>query len=213
MDFYKDLIARQKIQLKSAYELARKCNFEEHHAEHVAFLSLRLFDDLLPLHELGELERFWLLTGALLHDIGMWTEGGRAHHKTVVRIILSAQDLKFNDKERLIVGSIARYHRKALPNNNHDHFAALSMDEKRVVTILAGFLRLADGLDFTHSSRISDLHCTISPKKVSVNCIVAYPPAKLEIQSAFEKSDLLQRYLQRDIKISVKEIRSTYAQN
>jgi exopolyphosphatase/pppGpp-phosphohydrolase len=206
MDFYKGLTTRQKIQLNSAYELARKCNIEEHHAEHVAFLSLKLFDELSSLHELGEPERFWLLIAALLHDIGMWTEGGRAHHKIAVRMILSARDLKFNDKERLMIGSIARYHRKALPSDSHDHFAALSMEEKGVVTILAGLLRLADGLDFTHSSRISDLHCAIAQKKISINCIVTYPPIKLEKQSALKKSDLLKKYLNREIKISTKEI-------
>jgi exopolyphosphatase/guanosine-5'-triphosphate,3'-diphosphate pyrophosphatase len=169
-DFFQSLNAKQTRQLKSAFGLAENCNYPQKHTLQVAHLSLRLFTGLESLHRLGDQEKFWLLSAAILHDIGIWSEGGHAHHKTALKMILNAQVIRYNDKERLIIGSIARYHHKALPSNQHDHFIALSEEEKNKVLALSAILRVADGLDVAHSARINDLKCKIGKKKITIVC-------------------------------------------
>jgi exopolyphosphatase/pppGpp-phosphohydrolase len=198
-NFFQSLNAKQSSQIKSAFNLAENCNYPKKHTLQVIRLSQFLFDDLEPLHKLGKQEKFWLLSAAILHDIGIWSEGSRAHHKTALKIILNAQVIRFSDKERLIIGSIARYHRKTLPSNQHDHFSALSEEEKRIVSILSAILRVADGLDVTHSTRISELNCKISKKKITIICNTDKPKPELEKQSAIEKSDLMQKCFQRAV--------------
>ena len=81
--------AEKERRLQAVLQLAKDCDYEEEHTHQVARLSLRLFDELEPLHRLGPKERFWLRCGALLHDIG-WIEGRKGHHKTSLQLILDA---------------------------------------------------------------------------------------------------------------------------
>jgi exopolyphosphatase/pppGpp-phosphohydrolase len=201
IDFFRSLNVRQTSQLKSAFNLAENCNYPKKHTLQVAYLSLLLFSELEILHKLGDLERFWLLSAAILHDIGIWSEGGRAHHKTTLKMILNAQIIQFNHKERLIIGSIARYHRKALPSDQHDHFSVLSEKEKNIVSILSAILRIADGLDVSHTAQISDLKCRINKKKITILCKKHKPRLELEKQAGLEKSDLMQKCFQRTVNI------------
>ena len=204
-DFFQSLNAKKTSQLKSAFSLAENCNYPQKHTWQVVFLSQRLFSELESLHKLGEQEKFWLLSAAILHDIGIWPEGGRAHHKTALKMILNTQVILYNDKERLIIGSIVRYHRKALPSNHHDHFSVLSTQEKGIVSTLSAILRVADGLDVTHSVRISNLKCKISKKKIAIICNTDTPKPELEKQAALEKSDLMGKCFQRAVIINFRE--------
>jgi exopolyphosphatase/pppGpp-phosphohydrolase len=189
----------QQPVLQAVLRLAQTCEFEVTHTLQVTHLAVRLFDDLQPLHQLGQTERSWLVYAALLHDIG-WIEGWKEHHKVSLRIILTTPMLPFSNKERLLIGSIARYHRKSLPVIKHDHFAALSPDEREKVKVLAGLLRLADALDHSHQQRIRDIRCKVGAKKISIVCTVNQDAAE-EKAAIQEKSDLLQHSLQRAIVI------------
>ncbi len=186
--------------LHPVLQLAQICEFEAGHSRHVTCLALRLFDELQPLHHLGSEERFWLQAASLLHDIG-WVEGWRSHHKTSLRIILSTPMLPFTNKERLIVGSIARYHRKGLPKEKHDNYAALPPATQKVTSQLAAFLRLADGLDRSHCGLVNDLSCRISDDRITIACKVQ-PPAEDELAAAIAKSDLLRKVYKKKVDIT-----------
>jgi exopolyphosphatase/guanosine-5'-triphosphate,3'-diphosphate pyrophosphatase len=186
---------------EAVLELAKTCESEYGHVNHVARLTLRLFDDLQSIHQLDRNDRFLLQCAAILHDIG-WVEGWKNHHKTSLRIILETQLLPFNHHDRLVIGSIARYHRKALPNLSHDHFAALSPEDRKKVQILAAFLRLADGLDRTHRGKIKDLACKLKKSSISLSCASAFPSIE-ELHGGIEKSDLLSLIFDREIKIKI----------
>ena len=185
--------------VKAVLQLASSCNYEAGHTHQVTHLTLQLFDELQSLHGLGEQERFWLRCAGLLHDIG-WTEGQKAHHKTALRLILEEPLLLFNTRERLIVGSVARYHRKALPDESHDHYAALQPSDREIVRTLAALLRVADGLDRTHQSLVKNLACVITSKKIIVHCDVQRP-AEEEQQTALDKGELFEQVLGRKLAI------------
>lgn len=186
---------------EAVIELAKTCESEYDHVNHVAYLTLRLFDDLQSIHHLDPIDRSLLQYAAILHDIG-WVEGWKNHHKTSLRIILETQLLPFNHHDRLMIGSIARYHRKALPNLSHDHFAALVPGDRKKVQILASFLRLADGLDRTHRCKIKDLVCKLKKTSIQLSCASAFPSLE-ELQGGIEKSDLLSLVFDREIKIKI----------
>ncbi len=190
--------------LTAVIQLAQTCDYDASHTSQVTRLALRLFDQLQTLHNLGAEEREWLHYAGLLHDIG-WIEGWREHHKVALRIILDTPLLPFSNKERLIIGSIARYHRKALPDIKHDHFAALAEDERHLVEVLASMLRLADGLDSTHQRRVRDLTCKVTEKKITVQCMVQGEAVEEE-KAAAGKSDLMSRAFGRKVKFDWKPI-------
>ncbi len=189
--------------LEAVLRLAESCKYEAEHTHQVTRLALQLFDELQAVHHLGAKERFWLQAGALLHDIG-WIKGQKRHHKISLRIILNASPLPFDDRERLIIGSIARYHRRALPSRKHGHFAALKPSERKIVSVLAAILRVADGLDRTQRSLVESLSCKVTPKQIVVQCSVSFP-AEIECQAALKKGDLLEQVFQRNLTIELQQ--------
>jgi exopolyphosphatase/pppGpp-phosphohydrolase len=190
--------------LAAVIALAKTCESEYEHVTHVAFLTLRMFDELKELHHLREDDRFLLQCAAILHDIG-WVEGWKNHHKAALRIILETSLLPFNPRERLIVGSIARYHRKALPVLSHDHFAALNPLDRKRVQVLASFLRLADGLDRTHRGKIKDLICKVQKNRIQISCASAFPALE-ELEGGVEKADLLSLIFDREVRLKIKPL-------
>ena len=83
------------------------------HVEHVALLSLQMFDSLaaggLFEPEPGERELLW--AAAMLHDVGM-TISYDDHHKHSHYLIVSAELPGFDPRERALIAQITRYHRK-----------------------------------------------------------------------------------------------------
>ncbi len=195
MDWSASLDPEQNPELKAVFELAKTCGYEASHCNHVTQLALQLFDQLQEIHHLGDQERFWLTCAGILHDIG-WIEGWQSHHKTGLQIILSTPILPFNNRDRLMVGSIVRYHRKALPSTRHDHFAALEETERRTVKILAAILRFANDLDRSHQLVVQHIRCKISPRRIAITCYTddAAPEAERATQ---QKLDLLAKTFKR----------------
>jgi exopolyphosphatase/guanosine-5'-triphosphate,3'-diphosphate pyrophosphatase len=171
MDYGINLTIHQITSLQSVLQLAQTCQVDDQHTQQVTKFALNIFDSTVDLHHLGYPERFLLLCSSLLHDIG-WVDGWKNHHKATLRIILSAPLLRLSAKERLLIGTIARYHRGALPMGKHDHFAAIEPAYKEKVLMLAGILRLADGLDASHQQRITQIIIETTKKKVIIHCTI-----------------------------------------
>jgi len=196
-----ELSKKNELRLEEVQKTARSVSYNEGHSSQVTRLAMRLFDELKELHGLGAEERFWLQCAGILHDIG-WIEGQKGHHKTSLRIILAEKHLPFDERERNIVGSIARYHRRKLPYKGHRNFAALRRDERQKVKALSAILRVADGLDFTQQSLVKDLTSEVSPDQVIVNCTVS-GEAENEKERAMKKGDLFEKVFNRDLTISL----------
>ncbi|HEX8959943.1 MAG TPA: Ppx/GppA phosphatase family protein, partial [Geobacteraceae bacterium] len=147
---------------ESVLEFARSCHFDEEHSVQVARLSLEIFDAVASSFGLAEKERQLLEAAALLHDVG-YLISYSGHHKHSYHLVRHADLFGFTPREREIIASVARYHRKALPKKKHDSFARLSPQDKALVSRLGGILRLADGLDRRRNSVVSALDCSLSP--------------------------------------------------
>jgi putative phosphoesterase len=196
-----ELSKKNELRLEEVLKTARSVSYNGEHSHQVTRLAMRLFDELGELHGLGAEERFWLQCAGILHDIG-WIEGQKGHHKTSLRIILAEPHLPFDERERNIVGSIARYHRRKLPNKGHPHFASLKRDERQKVKVLSAILRVADGLDFSRQSLVKDITSEVSPDQIAINCAVS-GEAETEKNRAMEKGDLFERVFNRDLMISL----------
>jgi exopolyphosphatase/pppGpp-phosphohydrolase len=181
----------EKAQLDATILLAKSCGYEHGHADHVSALALKLFDELKSLHELSDKERYWLQNAAILCDIG-WIEGQKNHHKAALRAILEDSTLLFDEHERLIIGLIARYHHGALPTKEHAHFSSLKKPDRKLVSILASILRVADGLDYSHQNVIKDIECEITPKYIIVKCS-ADRTSEMDREKALYRGQLMEK--------------------
>lgn len=193
-----DPVDEDKI-LKASLRLAESCSYEAGHSHHVTKLALKLFDELSGIHELGAEARFWLHVGAILHDIG-WIEGQKSHHKTALRTILNTRLLPLDNRERLIIGSIARYHRRADPSKKHSHYAALKSSERDMVKMLSAILRVADGMDRSHQSVVKDLSCEVTLEQINIKALVNRP-SEIDRQYGLKKGKLLEKVSKRKLVI------------
>ncbi|MBN1431166.1 MAG: HD domain-containing protein [Methanomicrobiaceae archaeon] len=168
------------------------------HPLHVTKNAVILFDCLRDIHGLGEEEERYLIAGSLLHDVG-WCISEEKHHKHSMNIILEDRSLGFNDEERLIIANIARYHRKALPSDEHDNFTRLTGEEKNIVLVNSSILRVADALDRMHLSRAVITECTVNVDSVLLKCKTG-GISKYEIAAVEKKSDLFEMVFKRKVK-------------
>ena len=143
--------------LASAEAVGHRFRFDLAHGRQVAKLATRLFDELRDEHGLADRERLLLQTSSLLHDIGIYVSL-RAHHKHSQYLLAASQIFGLSDEDTAIVANVARYHRRATPQDSHLPYVALDRQDRVIVTKLAAILRVANALDAEHLQKVRDLH-------------------------------------------------------
>jgi putative phosphoesterase len=169
------------------------------HSQQVRKLALKLFDQLVGIHNLERRERYLLEAAALLHDIG-WSMGSKAHNKASLKLILNDRDLPLSSTERLVIGSIARYHRKGPPRKRHANFGKLTKEDRDVVAKLSAILRVADGMDYGHSSVVRGISASLGTRTVVLS-MKTRGNHFLEEQQVAKKKDLFERVFNRKLKL------------
>src|SRR5205814_4736956 len=127
----------EHVVLEGLRAFGRRCAYREPHAEQVAQLSLSLFDQTRRVHRLGAEERALLHAAAMLHDVGSFVSYNR-HHKHTYYLLYHADLPGFTDRERELIATVARYHRRSVPRDRHEQFQLLTPEERIVVRRLAG---------------------------------------------------------------------------
>ena len=150
---------------RSAVELGRKYDFDEEHGLHVAHLCRQLFQALKDEHKLDS--RFELILGlaATLHEIGRYVSN-TSMHKHSMYLITNSDLFGLGSQDMLLVGLVARYHRRAMPKSTHPGFNTLDRDRRVAVLKLAAMLRVAIALNASRSQRIHELQCTRSKQRL-----------------------------------------------
>jgi len=167
------------------------------HGEQDRKLALMIFNKTKQLHSLERKERYWLECAALLHDIGL-SRGAKGHHKSTLRIILNDLQLPFTYEERYIIGSIARYHRKRLPNKKHFNLKPINQIMREEITVLSSILRVADALDYSHKSVVQSVNVKSFPNHVVLECF-ASGEHNLEEKSVMKKKDLFEKVFRSEL--------------
>ena len=188
------------LRRRSVVMLARRCQVNQVHAAHVAKLALDLFRGTRPLHNLpnsaGELLEF----ATLLHDVGIHISVSK-HHKHSYYLITNTDLAGFSPEEILVIGCIARYHRKATPKDTHEEWKRLGDRQRERVRVLASLLRVADGLDRSYTQLVRGLRVRISEKTIELVLSCVGEP-ELELWSARRKGDLMQEVFGRKLKVT-----------
>lgn len=135
------------------------------HSVHVTRLALQLYDGLTKYgdakHQKRSVssghDREILQAAALLHDVGR-SRREKGHHKASYRLIRHlAPPLGWRSQDLLLAGSVARYHRGALPRAGQKPLQGLSSEQKMEISRLAAILRLASAFDASGDRRIQKL--------------------------------------------------------
>lgn len=177
---------------------ARQIDPEPGHAEQVTRLALQLFDQLESLApDLTAEDRSLLACAAWLHDIG-WSRGRKRHHKVALDLIMQDTHLPLHEPQRRMVGLVARYHRRALPQLHHKVYRKLSEPEQWKVQQLASVLRIADGLDRGHVGAVQQVRCSLSDEQVEIQCLGSGDISS-ERHAAQEKADLFKATFHRKV--------------
>jgi exopolyphosphatase/guanosine-5'-triphosphate,3'-diphosphate pyrophosphatase len=176
---------------------ALRCGANETHAVHVARLASQIFDGLGELHELSDDDRDILRAAALLHDTG-YLIGHSRHHKHAYHLIMHANVPGFSAAEVEIIANVARYHRRAHPRKKHPNFARLDPLDQRRVRILSSILRLAAGLDRTHTQAVKGVHVEWDDERVRL-AVEADADPRVEVWDATRKAELLEEVFGVDV--------------
>jgi exopolyphosphatase/guanosine-5'-triphosphate,3'-diphosphate pyrophosphatase len=135
------------VRVAGVRNLATQYESDLPHVEHVAELSLQMFDSLaaagLFTPQAGERELLW--AAAMLHDVGM-TISYDDHHKHSAYLIVSAELPGFDPRQRALIAQITRYHRKGAPKLGELAALARPGDEE-LLDRCSVILRLAEHLE------------------------------------------------------------------
>ena len=189
------------VRRRSVVELAERCNYSSEHAQQVARLAMGLFDQTRAVHGLTDREREWLEYAALMHDLGVHISYER-HHRHSYYLIKNGDLRGFDPKEVEVMGLVARYHRRAAPKKTHEEFGALSGDLRRTVRVLSALLRLAEGLDRSHSQPLSSVSVLDRDEDFLVS-LRSDGDAELEVWAAARHVVPLEQVLQKPIRFEV----------
>jgi exopolyphosphatase/guanosine-5'-triphosphate,3'-diphosphate pyrophosphatase len=145
--------------LAGAQALGEKYRYDAPHAQAVARLSCRIFDEWRAEHALARHDRLLLQVAALLHDVGSFVSV-RSHHKHTQYLIEASEIFGLTRDDMRVVANVARYHRRAQPEPTHLSYMMLSRPDRVRVQKLGALLRLANALDAEHLQKIRDVKLT-----------------------------------------------------
>jgi len=193
-----------QLRYESVISICKQFGVNFPHVEHVKNNSLQLFDDLQTIHKLGYPERELLEAASMLHDVG-YNISHDQHHKHSYYIISQCILPGFTNDEAEVIANIARYHRKSLPKKKHENFQKLNKDKQVIVQILAGILRIAEGIDRRQNQIVKIIKTVLNGKSID---IILTPETEnvdldIEIWGANRRKPLLELALDKSINFLV----------
>jgi exopolyphosphatase / guanosine-5'-triphosphate,3'-diphosphate pyrophosphatase len=190
------------VRRESVLNLAHRFQPDPDHVERVAHLSLGMLDGLADagVREPDPADRELLWAASMLHDIGTAIDYDD-HHRHSHYLILSAGLPGFTPRELVLVGLIARYHRKGDPDASELGDLARPGDDDRL-RLLSGIIRLAEQLERSRDGAIRDVRVAAQDGTVELETEVhpARDPS-VPIWAARREADLLAGAIGRAVEI------------
>jgi exopolyphosphatase / guanosine-5'-triphosphate,3'-diphosphate pyrophosphatase len=190
------------VRQESVENLAHRFETDHEHVHHVATLSLAMFDGLAAagLHDLGAPERELLWAACVLHDIGTAIDYDD-HHRHSHYLILNAGLPGYSPRELVLIGLIARYHRKGEPDASQLGDLAEPGDAERL-GVLCGVIRLAEQLERSRDRAIRAVSVDTTNGAVELRASTAPDgDPSVPIWAARRNSDLLSEAIGRPVEI------------
>jgi exopolyphosphatase/guanosine-5'-triphosphate,3'-diphosphate pyrophosphatase len=188
------MITQMSVRKRSIMQLGLTCNFDEEHAHTVTRLSLELFDSIqaLGIYEFKEGERELLEYGSTLHDIGTFLSYD-THQTHAYHLIRESNLPGFQPEEIEFIANLAYFHRKNTPKKKHPNFSGLDKDAVKSIRVLSALLRIAEGLDRSHTGIISHVRFYIA----STNTLVLEMHARRECQLEIWEVEKQKKYFKK----------------
>lgn len=153
--------------LSYAEELGQRFAYDADHGRAVARIAAALFKQTAQLHKIPSKRGVLLELAALLHDVGEFVHT-HDHHKHSFYIIAHSPFVGLTPHERVLVATIARYHRKSAPKVDHPEFKSLSRVDRELVRKCAALLRIADALDNDRTGTVKNVNIRLMKGAVLV---------------------------------------------
>ena len=142
----------------SVENLARNFNNYDDHTQHVAFLALRMFDQLHTAHQLDDNYRELLWAAGMLHDIGT-VVNYQYHHLHSYYIVLNHALPGYSPRELAFTALLCRYHRSKGRPRPKELASLLNEGDADALVALVGILRLAEFFERGRRQVIRDVRC------------------------------------------------------
>ena len=174
-------------------EMLKRYAKDKEHAKSVNRLALMIFDETSKkIYEMPQIEKNYLESAALLHDIGYFIEA-KNHNKHSMQMVIQEGLKGFDDRETKIIGCICRYHRGSLPNKEeHEVYKTLDKNDRKIVKRLGGILKLSDGLCKDHLYSFKDIKIEYDNKNSIAKFILIPQSIPPDIRTAIRKRDLFE---------------------
>jgi exopolyphosphatase / guanosine-5'-triphosphate,3'-diphosphate pyrophosphatase len=192
----------EDVRSESVHNLAHRFGHDGEHERHVWELSSSMFDGLAAagLHDYGRGERELLWAASLLHDIGVAVNYDD-HHRHSYYLTLNAGLPGFTPRELVLIGLIARYHRKGEPDVSELGDLAEPGDAERLA-LLCGVIRLAEQFERSRDRAIDDVRVSANGSVVALHAGTnPSRDATVPIWAARRNADLLAEALGRPVEI------------
>ncbi|MBB1080388.1 exopolyphosphatase [Limosilactobacillus sp. STM2_1] len=173
----------------AADNISERYGVDSAHRDFVTQFSLQLFDQLRPIHRLGQHERLLLEIASRIDDIGNFINQ-RGHYRHSAYIMEATPLIGLSDKDNRIIAEVARYHSAESPDISQAHYRHLDDDIQMPVAKLAAILRLVDALDDSRLQKISKIKLTLVGDDQLIIKATANDDLVLEKWSFSQKSQL-----------------------
>jgi exopolyphosphatase/guanosine-5'-triphosphate,3'-diphosphate pyrophosphatase len=177
--------------------MAKRYGVDTTHVRKVAQVATQLFESTAQLHQLSPQYGGLLEAAAYLFDIGHFVSDTR-HHRHSAYLVANSDLPGFTERERHILASLCRYHRKGMPAPSHADFQVLDADAKRAVLFLTPLLRLSAALDQTQEQRVRAIDCNVQNGSVSL-ILRSNSDVKLEKWAAEQVGDTFRQVYDRQL--------------
>jgi exopolyphosphatase/guanosine-5'-triphosphate,3'-diphosphate pyrophosphatase len=182
--------------------LAERYQDDLQHPNHVAELSLEMFDGL-RVAGLGETlngaDRELLWAACMLHDIGTAIDYDD-HHKHSRYLILHGGLPGFTPREMELIALIARYHRKGDPDASELGPLERKKDEAKL-TLLSAIIRLAEQFERSRDQAIASVRVEQANGTVTLATEATGDSAPVAIWSARRNAELLERAIGKKVEV------------
>lgn len=147
--------AAREASLKKLQAWSAFMDSDLQHNRRVSRFAVQIHDSLAHLGLLRDAEknsRELLKAAAMVHEVGRFA-GEKDHHKSTQRMVSKLDHIVgWTRQEIMTMASVARYHRGALPQASR--LRDVPIGQRKIITLLAGILRLANALDDAHDGQI-----------------------------------------------------------
>jgi exopolyphosphatase/guanosine-5'-triphosphate,3'-diphosphate pyrophosphatase len=176
---------------EAVLQFAARCGVDLPHSRHVAELAGKIFAQLAEPFSLDSADQSLLETAAHLMDVGYLIDYNE-HHKHSYHLIRNSRLPGYQPRELELIANVARYHRGSQPKQKHEAFARLSRRDQQRVERLAAILRVAGGLDRSHSQQIKDVRVSFRPHEVLMHIVASEMP-EVDLWGARRRGELFER--------------------